>query len=245
MAALLDAVGSDIRELARPVRSWWPTRAARSTKRRLGVTTAAAPRSVASTSPTRRCWAMSRVRPKRFAGDGTRVPHVLVADALAEAVHTIARVGPLSGDPYRLAGELGMPPWRVQKAQKQSRRWSGEIATAIRLVAALNGDVKGAAADADYVLRTRSARLRSWWPAADPRRSDLLERLCQRRLLYSRPGSCGSRLWWRLCPACGSSRPASPPPCPCRPRWQRRERADRSVQRRLHRLIYAACGACW
>ena len=26
---------------------------------------------------------------------------------------------PLSGDPYRLAGELGMPPWRVQKAQKQ------------------------------------------------------------------------------------------------------------------------------
>jgi len=24
----------------------------------------------------------------------------------------------LSGDPYRLAAELGMPPWRVQKAQK-------------------------------------------------------------------------------------------------------------------------------
>ncbi|SBS79437.1 DNA polymerase III delta [uncultured Mycobacterium sp.] len=81
------------------------------------------------------------------------VPHVVLADALAEALHTIARVGPLSGDPYRLAGELGMPPWRIQKAQKQSRRWSRDkVATAIRLVARLNADVKGVAADADYAL---------------------------------------------------------------------------------------------
>ncbi|AQA04516.1 DNA polymerase III subunit delta [Mycobacterium sp. MS1601] len=80
-------------------------------------------------------------------------PRVVLADALAEAVHTIARVGPLSGDPYRLASELGMPPWRIQKAQKQSRRWSRDgVADAIRLVAALNADVKGAAADADYAL---------------------------------------------------------------------------------------------
>ena len=33
-------------------------------------------------------------------------PQVVLADALAEAVHTIARVGPLSGDPYRLAAAL-------------------------------------------------------------------------------------------------------------------------------------------
>ncbi|WP_317159190.1 DNA polymerase III subunit delta [[Mycobacterium] appelbergii] len=80
-------------------------------------------------------------------------PHVVLADALAEAVHTIARVGPLSGDPYRLAGEVGMPPWRVQKAQKQARRWSREsVAEAMRVVATLNADVKGAAADADYAL---------------------------------------------------------------------------------------------
>lgn len=80
-------------------------------------------------------------------------PHVVLADALAEAVHTIARVGPLSGDPYRLAGELGMPPWWVQKAQKQARRWTRDsVAEAVRVVAALNADVKGAAADADYAL---------------------------------------------------------------------------------------------
>ncbi|UQX13047.1 DNA polymerase III subunit delta [Candidatus Mycobacterium methanotrophicum] len=80
-------------------------------------------------------------------------PNVVLADALAEAVHAIGRVGPLSGDPYRLAAEAGMPPWRVQKAQKQARRWSRDmVAIAMRLVAALNADVKGAAADADYAL---------------------------------------------------------------------------------------------
>lgn len=96
-------------------------------------------------------------------------PHVVLADALAEAVHTIGRVGPLSGDPYRLAGELGMPPWRVQKAQKQARRWSRDrVATAMRLVAALNADVKGAAADADYALEAAVRKVAEL--AADPAR---------------------------------------------------------------------------
>ena len=83
------------------------------------------------------------------------VPHVLLADALAEAVHAIARVAPLTGDPQRLAGELGMPDWKVRKAKEQSRRWNRDtVATAIRLVAALNADVKGAAADPDYAVET-------------------------------------------------------------------------------------------
>ena len=87
-------------------------------------------------------------------------PRVVLADALAEAIHTIARVGPLSGDPYRLAGELKMPPWRVQKAQKQARRWSRDtVATAMGIVAALNADVKGAAADADYALESAVRRV--------------------------------------------------------------------------------------
>ena len=82
-------------------------------------------------------------------------PLVVLADALAEAVHTIGRVRPLSGDPYRLAAQLGMPPWRVQKAQKQARRWSGDtVAIAMRVVAALNANVKGAVADADYALES-------------------------------------------------------------------------------------------
>ena len=154
VTALLDAVGSDIRELAAAcsqlvadtdgridavaVRRYHSGKAEVTG---FDIADKAVVGDVAGSAEALR-WAMMR-----------GVPHVLLADALAEAVHTIARVGPLTGDPYRLAGELGMPPWRVQKAQKQSRRWSRDkVATAIRLVAALNADVKGAAADADYVL---------------------------------------------------------------------------------------------
>jgi DNA polymerase-3 subunit delta len=87
-------------------------------------------------------------------------PQVVLADALAEAVHAIARIGPQSGDPYRLASELGMPPKRVEKVQRQARRWSRDsVAEAIRVVAALNGDVKGVAADADYALEAAVRRV--------------------------------------------------------------------------------------
>jgi DNA polymerase-3 subunit delta len=82
------------------------------------------------------------------------VPHVLVADALADAVRTIARVsGAGRGNPNQLAGELGMPPWKVRKAQGQSRGWNQDgLATAMRVVARLNAEVKGVAADPNYAL---------------------------------------------------------------------------------------------
>jgi DNA polymerase-3 subunit delta len=154
VAALLETVGSDIRELASAcsqlvadtggqvdVAAVRRYHSGNAEVTGFDIADKAVVGDVAGSAEALR-WAMAR-----------GVPHVLLADALAEAVHSIARVGPLSGDPYRLASELGMPPWRVQKAQKQSRRWSRDkVATAIRLVAALNADVKGAAADADYVL---------------------------------------------------------------------------------------------
>jgi DNA polymerase III subunit delta len=154
VTALLDAVGSDIRELAAvcsqlvadtdgtvdaaAVRRYHSGKAE---VKGFDIADKAVVGDVAGAAEALR-WAM-------MSGE----PQVVLADALAEAVHTIARVAPLSGDPYRLASELGMPPWRVQKAQKQARRWSrGSIAEAMRLVAALNADVKGAAADPDFAL---------------------------------------------------------------------------------------------
>lgn len=82
------------------------------------------------------------------------VPHVLLADALADAVHTVARVGSArGGNEFQMASELGMPPWKVKKAQAQSRGWGPEsIGEALGVVAQLNADVKGAAADADYAV---------------------------------------------------------------------------------------------
>ena len=156
VTALIDAVGSDIRELAAAcsqlvadtdgrvdpasVRRYHSGKAE---VKGFDIADKAVLGDVAGAAEALR-WAM-------MSGE----PRVVLADALAEAVHTIARVAPLSGDPYRLASELGMPPWRIQTAQKQSRRWSRDgVATAIRLVATLNADVKGAAADADYALES-------------------------------------------------------------------------------------------
>lgn len=156
VTALLDAVGSDIRELASAcsqlvadtggavdaaaVRRYHSGKAE---VKGFDIADKAVAGDVAGAAEALR-WAMMRGEPL-----------VVLADALAEAVHTIGRVGPLSGDPYRLAGQLGMPPWRVQKAQKQARRWSREsVAIAMRLVAELNANVKGAVADADYALES-------------------------------------------------------------------------------------------
>lgn len=82
------------------------------------------------------------------------VPPVLVADALADAIRTLAKVGSAGrGDPNRLAGPLGMPPWKVRKAQGQVRSWRPEaIAGAVALTAQLNADVKGASPDTAYAL---------------------------------------------------------------------------------------------
>ena len=154
IAVLLETVGSDIRELAAACSqlvadTGGQVNAAAVRRYHSGnaevtgfdIADKAVEGDVAGSAEALR-WAMAR-----------GVAHVLVADALAEAVHAIARIGPLSGDPYRLASEVGMPGWKVQKAQKQARRWSlDKVATAIRLVAALNADVKGAAADPDYAL---------------------------------------------------------------------------------------------
>jgi DNA polymerase-3 subunit delta len=82
------------------------------------------------------------------------VPHVLVADALADAVRTIARVAAAGrGNPNQMASELGMPPWKIRKAQGQMRGWGPDgMADAMRIVARLNAEVKGAAADGEYAL---------------------------------------------------------------------------------------------
>jgi DNA polymerase-3 subunit delta len=89
------------------------------------------------------------------------VPHVLVADALADAVRTVFRVAAAGrSDPFRLASELGMPPWKVKRALAQARGWSQEgLADAMQVVADVNADVKGVAADFDYALERAVLRI--------------------------------------------------------------------------------------
>ncbi len=89
------------------------------------------------------------------------VPPVLIADAIAEGVRSVARVaGAGSGDPFALAPSLGMPPWKVKRARTQGRGWSeGGFRQAMGIAAALNADVKGAAADPHYALESAIRRI--------------------------------------------------------------------------------------
>ncbi|EFV13260.1 DNA polymerase III subunit delta [Segniliparus rugosus] len=93
------------------------------------------------------------------------VAPVLIADALAESALSLARVGAAGrASPEALASSLGMPPWRVKKTQAQWRVWSaggkaeqsalGRVDRALRLVAELNADVKGAAADVEFAVES-------------------------------------------------------------------------------------------
>ncbi|MFG1640982.1 DNA polymerase III subunit delta [Amycolatopsis sp. NPDC049252] len=155
VAALIDAVGSDLRELSSAATQLVADAGGvvdadavhRYHRGRADVTGFAVAEKAVSGD---RSAALESLRWAMQLG----VPHVLVADALADAVRTIARVsGAGRGNPNQLAGELGMPPWKVRKAQGQSRGWNQDgLATAMRVVARLNAEVKGVAADPGYAL---------------------------------------------------------------------------------------------
>src|SRR3954453_1834888 len=82
------------------------------------------------------------------------VDPVPIADALADGVRTVARVASAGrGNPYQMASSLGMPAWKIQKAQERSRGWSPEgLVDAMRAAAEGNAAVKGGAEDRGYAL---------------------------------------------------------------------------------------------
>jgi DNA polymerase-3 subunit delta len=82
------------------------------------------------------------------------VDPVPIADAIADGVRTVARVASAGrGNPYQLASSLGMPAWKIERAQRQGRGWTPEaLVTAMRVAAECNAAVKGAAEDRGYAL---------------------------------------------------------------------------------------------
>jgi DNA polymerase-3 subunit delta len=82
------------------------------------------------------------------------VDPVPIADAIADGVRTVARVASAGrGNPYQMASSLGMPAWKIQKAQERSRGWSPEgLVDAMRAAADCNAAVKGGAEDRGYAL---------------------------------------------------------------------------------------------
>ncbi|MDX2548462.1 DNA polymerase III subunit delta [Streptomyces sp. WI04-05B] len=85
----------------------------------------------------------------------TGVAPVLITSALAQGVRAIgklssARGGGRSAD---LARELGMPPWKIDRVRQQMRGWTPDgVAEALRAVAEADAGVKGGGDDPEYAL---------------------------------------------------------------------------------------------
>ena len=82
------------------------------------------------------------------------VDPVPIADALADGVRTVARVASAGrGNPYQLASSLGMPAWKIERAQRQGRGWTPEaLVDAMQAAAECNAAVKGGSDDRGYAL---------------------------------------------------------------------------------------------
>jgi DNA polymerase III subunit delta len=85
----------------------------------------------------------------------TGVAPVLISSALASGVRGLGKLitagsGQREAD---LAREVGVPPWKLRSMRSQARGWDqAGLATALRVVAVADADVKGAADDAAYAL---------------------------------------------------------------------------------------------
>ena len=85
----------------------------------------------------------------------TGVAPVLISSALAQGVRALGKVGavPRGRSSEALAGELGLPPWKIDRVRRQLNGWSpGAVARALQAVAEADAQVKGEGASAGYAL---------------------------------------------------------------------------------------------
>ncbi len=155
LTLLLDAVGSDLRELASAASQLLADTAgaiteevvARYHRGRAELTGfAVADRAVEGDLA-------GALELTRYAS-ATGLAPVLVTSALAGALRAIGQVaGARSVSSGQLASALGMPAWRVDKTRRQAQGWQPEgLTTALRAVATADADVKGGAVDQQYAL---------------------------------------------------------------------------------------------
>ncbi|MFH8656628.1 DNA polymerase III subunit delta [Streptomyces afghaniensis] len=84
----------------------------------------------------------------------TGVAPVLITSALAQGVRAIGKLSSARGGrPADLARELGMPPWKIDRVRQQMRGWTPDgVAVALRAVAEADAGVKGGGDDPEYAL---------------------------------------------------------------------------------------------
>jgi DNA polymerase-3 subunit delta len=92
----------------------------------------------------------------------TGVSPVLICSALAQGVRLLGRVGaaPRGMSSTALAAEVGAPPWKIDRVRQQLRGWPpGGVARALHAVAEADSQVKGEATSAAYALERAIRRI--------------------------------------------------------------------------------------
>jgi DNA polymerase III subunit delta len=92
----------------------------------------------------------------------TGVSPVLICSALAQGVRLLGRVAsaPRGHNTAALAAEVGAPPWKIDRVRQQLRGWQPDgIARALHAVAEADAQVKGEASSAAYALERAVRRI--------------------------------------------------------------------------------------
>ncbi len=85
----------------------------------------------------------------------TGVDPVLIVSALASSIRTMAKVSslPRNANSFQAASSLGLPPWQIDKARRQLSGWNpNSLSAAVIALADCDSDIKGASADPIYAL---------------------------------------------------------------------------------------------
>jgi DNA polymerase III subunit delta len=160
--ALLDAVGSDLRELASAadqlasdtegrISESVVTRYYRGRAEATGFSVADhAVEGRLSEALEQLRWALA-----------TGVSPVLISSALAQGVRLLGRVGAARNTPpAALAAEVGAPPWKIDRVRQQLRGWHPDgVARALQAVAEADAQVKGEGASPGYALERAIRRI--------------------------------------------------------------------------------------
>ena len=83
------------------------------------------------------------------------VDPVLIVSALASSIRTMAKVSslPRNANSFQAASSLGLPPWQIDKARRQLSGWNpATLSAAVVALADCDSDIKGASADPIYAL---------------------------------------------------------------------------------------------
>ncbi len=90
------------------------------------------------------------------------VSPVLITSGLAQGVRLLGRVGsaPRGQSGQALAAEIGAPPWKIDKVRRQLRGWTPEgVARALATVAEADAQVKGEGTSPGYALEVAIRRI--------------------------------------------------------------------------------------